>query len=256
MREDVGGRNEMAKIYLVTCEKHITPGASENTSDMVDEATTIGGGRRRQRRVLVTLNRNDELATVEAVEAGLVGGGGDATVASWRQWRRRRGPVGRCGARQRWTQQQFVRWKATTMAMDSTAAARRGVKRMKGGSAAAVRTGAAGFIASNVTNRLIKYYLNYKILELDELDYCLSLKNLNPAQLSANFKFVKGDLASSDMVNHLLISEDIDTIMHFAAEAHVDNSFGNYFEFTNNNLFGTHVLDHLFMGIREGLNTI
>ncbi|KAK9099985.1 hypothetical protein Scep_023415 [Stephania cephalantha] len=103
-------------------------------------------------------------------------------------------------------------------------------------------TGAAGFIASHVTNRLIKYYPNYKITALDKLDYCSSLKNLDPARLSANFKFVKGDIASSDLVNHLLISEDIDTIMHFAAQTHVDNSFGNSFEFTNNNIFGTHVL--------------
>ncbi|KAK9122185.1 hypothetical protein Syun_019802 [Stephania yunnanensis] len=60
--------------------------------------------------------------------------------------------------------------------------------------------GCGGFIVSHVTNRLIKYHLNYKIIELEELDYCLSLKNLNPARLSANFKFVKGELASSNMV--------------------------------------------------------
>ncbi|KAF8400437.1 hypothetical protein HHK36_013735 [Tetracentron sinense] len=103
-------------------------------------------------------------------------------------------------------------------------------------------TGAAGFIASHVTNRLIKNYPNYKIVALDKLDYCSSLKNLLPSHSSPNFKFVKGDIASADLVNYLLIAEDIDTIMHFAAQTHVDNSFGNSFEFTNNNIYGTHVL--------------
>ncbi|KAG2254766.1 hypothetical protein Bca52824_084902 [Brassica carinata] len=63
-----------------------------------------------------------------------------------------------------------------------------------------------------------------------------------PFQKLPNFKFVKGDIASADLVNHLLITEGIDTIMHFAAQTHVDNSFGNSFEFTKNNIYGTHVL--------------
>ncbi|KAJ4916000.1 hypothetical protein Rs2_01550 [Raphanus sativus] len=103
-------------------------------------------------------------------------------------------------------------------------------------------TGAAGFIASHVANRLIRTYPDYKIVVLDKLDYCSNLKNLNPSKSSPNFKFVKGDIASADLVNYLLITERIDTIMHFAAQTHVDNSFGNSFEFTKNNIYGTHVL--------------
>ncbi|KAF7112674.1 hypothetical protein RHSIM_RhsimUnG0206500 [Rhododendron simsii] len=103
-------------------------------------------------------------------------------------------------------------------------------------------TGAAGFIASHVANRLIRSYPEYKIVVLDKLDYCSSLKNLNPSRLSPNFKFVKGDIGSADLVNYLLVTENIDTIMHFAAQTHVDNSFGNSFEFTKNNIYGTHVL--------------
>lgn len=103
-------------------------------------------------------------------------------------------------------------------------------------------TGAAGFIASHVANRLIRSYPDYKIVVLDKLDYCSNLKNLRPSQSSPNFKFVKGDIASADLVNYLLITESIDTIMHFAAQTHVDNSFGNSFEFTKNNIYGTHVL--------------
>ncbi|MFS7929435.1 putative dTDP-glucose 4,6-dehydratase, NAD(P)-binding domain, NAD(P)-binding domain superfamily [Helianthus anomalus] len=103
-------------------------------------------------------------------------------------------------------------------------------------------TGAAGFIASHVANRLIRNYPDYKIVVLDKLDYCSNLKNLNPSRSSPNFKFVKGDIGSADLVNYLLITESIDTIMHFAAQTHVDNSFGNSFEFTKNNIYGTHVL--------------
>jgi UDP-glucose 4,6-dehydratase len=103
-------------------------------------------------------------------------------------------------------------------------------------------TGAAGFIASHVANRLMRNYPHYKIVVLDKLDYCSNLKNLLPSKASQNFKFVKGDIGSADLVNYLLITEGIDTIMHFAAQTHVDNSFGNSFEFTKNNIYGTHVL--------------
>ncbi|CAL9050658.1 unnamed protein product [Musa banksii] len=103
-------------------------------------------------------------------------------------------------------------------------------------------TGAAGFIASHVANRLVRNYPKYKIVVLDKLDYCSNLKNLNPSRSCPNFRFVKGDIGSADLVNYLLITESIDTIMHFAAQTHVDNSFGNSFEFTTNNIYGTHVL--------------
>nr|WFG82904.1 rhamnose synthase 1 [Hypericum monogynum] len=103
-------------------------------------------------------------------------------------------------------------------------------------------TGASGFIASHVCNRLIRNYPDYKIVVLDKLDYCSNQKNLLPSKSSPNFKFVKGDIGSADLVNFLLITESIDTIMHFAAQTHVDNSFGNSFEFTKNNIYGTHVL--------------
>ncbi|CAL0323108.1 unnamed protein product [Lupinus luteus] len=103
-------------------------------------------------------------------------------------------------------------------------------------------TGAAGFIASHVTTRLIKKYPSYKIIALDKLDYCSTFKNLQQCTSSKNFKFVKADIASADIVNHLLMEEKIDTIMHFAAQTHVDNSFGNSMEFTYNNIYGTHVL--------------
>jgi len=57
-----------------------------------------------------------------------------------------------------------------------------------------------------------------------------------------NYKFIQGNICSSELVNYVLKTENIDTIMHFAAQTHVDNSFGNSFQFTQNNIMGTHVL--------------
>jgi len=98
------------------------------------------------------------------------------------------------------------------------------------------------FITSHVVNRLMRNYPHYKIVVLDKPDYCSNLKNLLPSKSSKNFKFVKRDIGSVDLVNYLLIIKGIDTIMHFAAQTHVNNSFGNSFECTNNNIYGTHVL--------------
>jgi dTDP-glucose 4,6-dehydratase len=81
-----------------------------------------------------------------------------------------------------------------------------------------------------------------KIVNFDRLDYCSCIENLDCIKDLPNYKFVKGNICSSDLVNFVLETEKIDTIMHFAAQTHVDNSFGNSFQFTQNNIMGTHVL--------------
>merc|ERR1719221_722270 len=103
-------------------------------------------------------------------------------------------------------------------------------------------TGGAGFIGSHAAILLAKKYPNYKVVVYDKLDYCSCLENLNEIESLPNFKFVKGDISSPDLVSYVLKEEKIDTIMHFAAQTHVDNSFGNSFNFTQANIFGTHVL--------------
>jgi UDP-glucose 4,6-dehydratase len=74
------------------------------------------------------------------------------------------------------------------------------------------------------------------------LDYCACLENLDELKDLPNFKFIKGDISSSDLVNFVFSEYNIDTVLHFAAQTHVDNSFGNSFAFTKANIFGTHVL--------------
>jgi dTDP-D-glucose 4,6-dehydratase len=61
---------------------------------------------------------------------------------------------------------------------------------------------------------------------------CSCLENLNEIKDYPNYKFVKGNICSSELVSYVLDVEKIDTIMHFAAQTHVDNSFGNSFQFT------------------------
>lgn len=62
------------------------------------------------------------------------------------------------------------------------------------------------------------------------------------AILPKNYKFIHGSVTSADLVGYILKTERIDTIMHFAAQSHVDNSFGNSIEFSKTNILGTHVL--------------
>jgi UDP-glucose 4,6-dehydratase len=103
-------------------------------------------------------------------------------------------------------------------------------------------TGGAGFIGSHVVIRLVQNYPQYTIINFDKLDYVSCLKNLESVASLPNYHFVKGDIRNPDMVNYVMRTHNVDTVMHFAAETHVDNSFGNSFVFTQTNVMGTHVL--------------
>ncbi|KAB1267484.1 dTDP-D-glucose 4; 6-dehydratase [Camelus dromedarius] len=103
-------------------------------------------------------------------------------------------------------------------------------------------TGGAGFIASHVIVSLVEDYPNYMIINLDKLDYCASLKNLETISNKQNYKFIQGDICDSHFVKLLFETEKIDIVLHFAAQTHVDLSFVHAFEFTYVNVYGTHVL--------------
>eukprot|EP00930_Biecheleria_cincta_P056564 TRINITY_DN42650_c0_g1_i1.p1 TRINITY_DN42650_c0_g1~~TRINITY_DN42650_c0_g1_i1.p1 ORF type:complete len:688 (-),score=147.97 TRINITY_DN42650_c0_g1_i1:189-2252(-) len=112
-------------------------------------------------------------------------------------------------------------------------------------------TGGAGFIASHVIDLLWKKYPTYKITVLDCLDHCASLNHFRGMENHPNFKFVRGNITSSDLVDYIVKSEEIDTVLHFAAQTHVDLSFGNSTTFTEANVLGSHALMEVFRANRD-----
>jgi dTDP-D-glucose 4,6-dehydratase len=102
-------------------------------------------------------------------------------------------------------------------------------------------TGGAGFIASHAVIHFVKSYPDVKVINVDKLDYCSSLKNLDEIKDAPNYKFYIADITDSHTMQKIFEMEKIDTVLHFAAQTHVDNSFGNSFQFTHNNIYGTHV---------------
>ncbi|KAG5950849.1 hypothetical protein E4U53_004304 [Claviceps sorghi] len=104
-------------------------------------------------------------------------------------------------------------------------------------------TGGAGFIASWVVRHLTLTYPGaYNIVSFDKLDYCSSLNNTRVLDERGNFTFYHGDLTKPSEVLDCMERHAIDTVLHFAAQTHVDLSFGNSYSFTHANVYGTHVL--------------
>lgn len=104
-------------------------------------------------------------------------------------------------------------------------------------------TGGAGFIGSNFVEYMISNYPNYKIIIFDNLTYAGDLENL-PTEFFCDtnkYEFIKGDIADQESVE-VLIPKDVDAILNFAAESHVDNSIANPGIFLNTNILGTYNL--------------
>ena len=102
-------------------------------------------------------------------------------------------------------------------------------------------TGAAGFIGSNFAELMIqKYEGKYNIIILDKLTYAGNMNNLD--KIKDKITFVKGDICDFDFVKETLKKYEIDAVVHFAAESHVDNSIKTPFIFTQTNVIGTHTL--------------
>ena len=112
-------------------------------------------------------------------------------------------------------------------------------------------TGGAGFIGSHVVIELLRAHPTYRIIVLDKLDVCASVHNLDEVASLPNFRLVVGDISDAVLVRRVLIEERVDTVMHFAAQTHVDNSFGNSVHFTDQNIRGTHLLLESVKSVRE-----
>lgn len=103
-------------------------------------------------------------------------------------------------------------------------------------------TGGAGFIGSHVVILLVERYPNYFVVNLDKLDYCASLENLECLKGKKNYKFIQGDICEPDFMRYIFQEEKFDTVLHFAAQSHVDLSFWSSLDFTRTNVYGSHVL--------------
>jgi dTDP-glucose 4,6-dehydratase len=104
-------------------------------------------------------------------------------------------------------------------------------------------TGGNGFIGSNFINYFMENYDNVRIVNIDAMYYCAREDNIKETIRKAdNYVFVRGNLNSSDMVRHILNSYNIDHVIHFAAQSHVQNSFEDSLLYTQDNIMGTHVL--------------
>jgi len=101
-------------------------------------------------------------------------------------------------------------------------------------------TGGAGFIGANFIRHILNKYPYYFVVNLDKLTYAGNLDNLKELANHPNYKFVRGDILNSELVEH--IAADVDIIVHFAAETHVDRSVLDPFSFVKTNVLGTHVL--------------
>ena len=100
-------------------------------------------------------------------------------------------------------------------------------------------TGCAGFIGSNFVPYFLDKYPNYNLINLDLLTYAGNLENLKECEANPRYKFIKGDICNRELVEFIFSEYDIQGVIHFAAESHVDNSIKNPGVFVQTNVNGT-----------------
>ncbi len=103
-------------------------------------------------------------------------------------------------------------------------------------------TGCAGFIGSNFVPYFLEKYPDYKVVNLDLLTYAGNLENLKEIENHPNYTFIKGDIRDRELVQKIFEDHDIQGVIHFAAESHVDNSIKNPGVFVETNVNGTYTL--------------
>lgn len=103
-------------------------------------------------------------------------------------------------------------------------------------------TGGCGFIGSNFIHLVAETRPGWRIINLDLLSYAGNLQNLESIREGQRYRFVKGDICDAELVAQLFGEEDVDTVVHFAAESHVDRSIAGPDEFIRTNIFGTFTL--------------
>jgi dTDP-glucose 4,6-dehydratase len=103
-------------------------------------------------------------------------------------------------------------------------------------------TGGAGFIGCNFVHHWLREYPQDRVVVLDALTYAGNRANLGPVRDHPGFRFIHGDICDTGLVESLISTESLDTIVHFAAESHVDRSIVEPDAFLRTNALGTHSL--------------
>jgi dTDP-glucose 4,6-dehydratase len=103
-------------------------------------------------------------------------------------------------------------------------------------------TGGAGFIGANFVHYWLEKYPEDKVVVLDALTYAGNMANLEPVQSNPNYTFIHGNICDQALVESLLVEHSIDTLVHFAAESHVDRSITGPDAFIETNIIGTYSL--------------
>lgn len=103
-------------------------------------------------------------------------------------------------------------------------------------------TGGAGFIGSNFVKLMLEKHPEYKIINIDALTYAGNLENLKDIDSNPNYEFIKVDIRDREKIEEIFKSNDINSVVNFAAESHVDRSIEEPEVFLTTNIIGTQVL--------------
>lgn len=98
-------------------------------------------------------------------------------------------------------------------------------------------TGGAGFMGSHFIKHILSKYPDYKVVNLDKLTYAGNLQNLKEVENKTNYRFVRGDIADKNLV--LELTKEIDVIVNYAAETHVDRSIMDSYDFAQTDVLGS-----------------
>jgi len=107
-------------------------------------------------------------------------------------------------------------------------------------------TGGAGFIGSHVVRLFVNKYPNYQIYNLDSLTYAGNLENIKDIENKKNYKFLYGDITDTEYIRLIFSKYNFDSIIHLAAESHVDRSIIDPLSFAKTNIMGTITLLNVF----------
>ena len=112
-------------------------------------------------------------------------------------------------------------------------------------------TGGAGFIGSHLVRRFVSYYPEYHIYNLDSLTYAGNLENLKDIESKSNYTFLYGNICDEVFISSIFKKYEFDSVIHLAAESHVDRSITDPLAFAKTNILGTMILLNAFKELHK-----